>query len=261
MSCVARPRFIINLLGLVAAIVIARTVLWPGEGGDEPTQVEASTRLDRALAPERAVEPREGIAAAVMIDVSGSMSDAVDDGGRSVPKIEVARRAAVDLVRQFDQYARAHAGEPVLVGVYEFSERNRQPSSREVIAMSPPDIARAEEAVASMRPSGGTPIGDAMIAGKRALDGTGLSRRHLLVVTDGENTDGYRPSVVMAALGKRPESERPSVYFVAFDIEATRFNTVRDAGALVLAAAGGKELTETLDTLLTGKILVEGTGK
>ena len=48
-----------------------------------------------------------------------------------------------------------------------------------------------------MTADGGTPIGDAMIAGKRALDRTGLSRRHLLVVTDGENTDGAKPVDVM----------------------------------------------------------------
>jgi hypothetical protein len=76
-------------------------------------------------------------------------------------------------------------------------------------------------------------------------------------VTDGENTDGYRPADVMTALARRPESERPSVYFVAFDIAAARFEAVKNAGGLVLAAANAQELTSTLDYLLTGKILVE----
>ena len=96
-----------------------------------------------------------------------------------------------------------------------------------------------------------------MITAKLALDATGLSRRHLLLVTDGENTDGYRPEDVAAAIGKRPDTEKPSIYFVAFDIEARRFNGVRDAGGLVLPAANAKELNETLDTLISGKILVE----
>jgi hypothetical protein len=80
----------------------------------------------------------------------------------------------------------------------------------------------------------------------------------LLVVTDGENTEGYRPADVMAALMRRPERERPSVYFVAFDIAAARFEAVKNAGGLVLAAANAQELADTLDFLLTGKILVEG---
>jgi hypothetical protein len=63
---------------------------------------------------------------------------------------------------------------------------------------------------------------------------------------------------VMTALGKRPEAERPSVYFVAFDIAASRFDGVREGGGLVLEAANATELTRTLDFLLNGKILVEG---
>jgi hypothetical protein len=84
-----------------------------------------------------------------------------------------------------------------------------------------------------------------------------LSRRHLLLVTDGENTDGHAPDRVAAAIARRPDAERPSIYFVAFDIDARRFNDVRDAGALVLGAANARELNETLDTLLRGKILIE----
>jgi hypothetical protein len=96
-----------------------------------------------------------------------------------------------------------------------------------------------------------------MITAKRELDATGLSRRHLLVVTDGENTRGFQPDRVARAIGLRPEAERPSIYFVAFDIDERRFKGVKDAGGLVLAAANAKELNDTLDTLLRGKILVE----
>ena len=96
-----------------------------------------------------------------------------------------------------------------------------------------------------------------MIAAKRELDATGLTRRHLLLVTDGENTDGYDPEKVAAAINRRPEAERPSIYFVAFDIAANRFEGVRNAGGLVLGAANAKELNDTLDALLRGQILVE----
>jgi hypothetical protein len=96
-----------------------------------------------------------------------------------------------------------------------------------------------------------------MVTAKQALDATGLSRRHLLVVSDGENTDGFNPEQVAAAIARRPENERPSIYFVAFDIEARRFNGVREAGGLVLSAASARELNDTLDMLLKGKILIE----
>jgi len=186
------------------------------------------------------------------MDTSGSMND--DIRGGSEQKIAIARRAAFDLLTQFDAYARAHPDEPVQVGLFEISSR----SAREILPLSAPDLTAAKSALASMRADGGTPIGEAIIAGKRALDRAGLSRRHLLVVTDGENTEGHSPDEVMAALMRRPEAERPSVYFVAFDISASRFDAVRNAGGLVLEAADAKELNETLDFLLTGKILVEG---
>ena len=96
-----------------------------------------------------------------------------------------------------------------------------------------------------------------MITAKSELDATGLSRRHLLLVSDGENTNGFEPEDVAAAIGRRPEAERPSIYFVAFDIEARRFNRLRDAGGLVLPAANARELNNTLDMLLKGKILIE----
>ena len=212
--------------------------------------------ITNALAPEREVAAREGVAAAILIDVSGSMEKRA--GGRSAPvKIEVARRAALDLVAQFERYAADHPAEPVLLGIYEFSGRDGEPDCREVVAMGPPNRATAALAIGRMRAKGGTPIGDAMITGKHALDATGLSRRHLLVITDGENTSGHEPDDVATAIGRRPEAERPSIYFVAFDIEESRFNSVRDAGAMVLGAATGKELGETLNSLLRGQILIE----
>jgi Mg-chelatase subunit ChlD len=216
------------------------------------------SRLDRALTPQDAPAPRDGIAALVLMDVSGSMSDRIDgDQGRR-PKIETARRAALTLIKQFDAYAKAHPDEPVVVGLYEFSELDDLPSAREVIPLSPADPARAEAALAKMKARGGTPIGDAMVIAKSALDATGLTRRHLLVVTDGENTDGYKPGEVMQAISRRPAEERPSVYFVAFDIDSARFSAVRDGGGLVLGAQNAGELDSTLNALLTGSILVEG---
>ena len=177
--------------------------------------------------------------------------------GKGTAKIVEARRAAIDLVDQFARYAEEHKDEPVLLGIYEFSGLDGQPDCREVIPMAPPDRTRAAGAIAAMKAAGGTPIGNAMIAGKRALDQTGLSRRHLLVITDGENTNGPGPEDVVAAITRRPATERPSIYFVAFDIDASRFDSVRNAGGLVLEAANAKALNDTLDTLLRGKILIE----
>ncbi len=230
--------------------------------GDAQTGLHETSREDRRiddqLAPASQDQQREGLAAAIVIDVSGSMKDAVrGEDGRKERKIEIARRAARELVEQFARYAEEHKDEPVLLGIFEFSERSGEDDTRPIISVGPPDRARAESALAGLRAEGGTPIGNAMIAAKRELDRTGLTRRHLLLVTDGENTDGFEPEKVAAAINRRPEAERPSIYFVAFDIDASRFKGVRDAGGLVLAAANARELNDTLDSLLRGKILIE----
>jgi len=245
------------LLTLAAALAAGACRREARESGEEAL-TRTERRIDEQLAPSSAPSQREGLAAAIVIDVSGSMEDDVRaESGRKEPKIEIARRAARDLVNQFARYAEDHPDEPVLLGLYEFSERSGEPDCRPVIPMARPDRARADRALASMRAQGGTPIGNAMISAKRELDATGLSRRHLLVVTDGENTDGFEPAAVAAAINRRPELERPSMYFVAFDIDARRFERVREAGALVLGAADAKDLNATLDSLLRGQILLE----
>lgn len=248
------------VLGLVAIVVMFKACeREPGQQTRQQERAEqVAKQVDEELVPEKAVEAREGLAAAIAIDVSGSMDEEVPgETKRKEPKIDIARRAALELVDQFASYARDHQDEPVLLGVYEFSRRRGEPDCRTVVAMGPPDRERAAAAIAKLDADGGTPIGQAMITAKRALDETGLTRRHLLVVTDGENTDGVSPDRVAVAIGKRPDAERPSIYFVAFDIEASRFSRVRDAGGLVLSAANATELNNTLDMLLRGKILVE----
>jgi Mg-chelatase subunit ChlD len=172
-------------------------------------------------------------------------------------KLEAAQQAANDLVGAFARYADAHKDKPVQVGVYEFSARKGEPAAREVLPIGAPNPAVARDAIAQMKARGGTPIGDAMVEARLALDRTGLSRRHLLVVTDGENTDGADPALVARAFEHQPDEVRASLYFVAFDVDAQAFAGVKDAGGLLLSAKSGPELASTIDELLSDRILVE----
>lgn len=235
----------------IAAIALLALVRWLDHS--EPTAV------DEWLEPQGTVEARYGLAVAIAIDVSSSMNLVVDGrDGRAEAKIVTARRAALDLVDQFATYAREHPDEPVELGLYEFSDRGRDvPDCREVVPMGPPDRERAAAAIAGLVADGDTPIGQAMITTKRALDATGLTRRHLLLVTDGENTSGPTPQEVAVAIRRRPTTEQPAIYFVAFDVQATLFDAIRDAGGLVVSATNATELKTTLDVLLRDEILVE----
>jgi Mg-chelatase subunit ChlD len=222
-----------------------------------PADEDGSAAIAARLKPET-IEWRDGVAAVVLVDVSGSMDERVRNAqGDRERKIAIARRATLDLVRSFETYARAHPNEPVSLGVYEFSQRSNQPAARVVIPLGPPDSAAAGERLEAMKPRGGTPIGDAMIDARRALDATGLRRRHLLVVTDGENTDGVSPTDVARAMERQEGDLRAPLYFVAFNVDAKAFAGVKQHGGLVLSAKDGGELATTLDELLSDKILVE----
>jgi Mg-chelatase subunit ChlD len=194
----------------------------------------------------------------VLVDVSGSMGDSVSDaGGGQSPKIAIARRAVVGLLRKTDDFARRNPSQTLAVGIYEFSTDRDDPPCRPVVPLGKLDLKAAEAAVGRMVPKGHTPIGEAMIAGKKELDRAALAMSHLLVVTDGENTSGREPGEVARALAALPAEHRPALYFVAFDIEASKFRAVKESGGLVLSAADGKQLSETLDVILGEKILLE----
>ena len=203
-------------------------------------------------------QQRDGTVVAILVDTSGSMRDRVASvNGRMEPKIVIARRAVVDAIRRFRDFAQRSPDRPLLVGIYEFSTRARSASCRKVLELGAADVASAEAAVQRMEPEGDTPIGDAMIAAKGDLDATGLRRRHILVVSDGMNNRGYSPGAVALAMAEQPETSRTGVYFIAFDVEESVFSPVKDAGGLVLTASSEADLNQTIDFILTGKILAE----
>jgi Mg-chelatase subunit ChlD len=260
---------LVAIAGIIAAIVLGRRpdpttdpatpalhdagrTTPPRPDDDEPKVRELATRLATGRTW------KEGLAAVVLVDVSGSMRDRVRDAsGERRRKLEIAQRAAVGLVDAFERYAKAHADQPVMVGVFEFSQRGSEPPARVVVAPGRADAEAARQRIYAMEARGGTPIGDAMIEARRALDGTGLSRRHLIVLTDGENTDGVDPTLVARALERQTDAQRAALYFIAFDVDAGAFAGIRDAGALLLPARDGGELAATFDELLSDRILVE----
>ncbi|HEY8551373.1 MAG TPA: vWA domain-containing protein [Vicinamibacterales bacterium] len=261
---------LIELAILVTIFAVIVTIFFGRRdqtGTPPPAAATSSTRetdqageatLKARLQPPADRQWKPGLAAIVLVDVSGSMRDRVRDAkGERTRKLVLAQQATMDLIGAFDKYAREHPGEPVLVGVYEFSSRRDQPAARPVVQLGPPDPVSAARAVLAMEAEGGTPIGDAMIDARLALDASGLQRRHLLVVTDGENTDGVDPARVARVLESQEGDARAALYFVAFDIEAEVFEEVRRSGGLLLSANDGAELASTFDTLLSDRILVE----
>jgi hypothetical protein len=76
------------------------------------------------------------------------------------------------------------------------------------------------------------------------------------VITDGENTIGYLPGDVARVIAEEPEADRAGIDFVAFDVDAEAFDPVKEAGGLVLSAGSEKQLSDALDSIVTGRIFV-----
>jgi len=195
----------------------------------------------------------EGTGVYVILDVSGSMEDSVPNAqGVKEGKLLIAKRAALDVCKAIDKYAQEDKSRKIMVAVADFSDtfELRYP-------MNTPDVPKMEKAINEMHTQGGTAIGDAVLAAQKDLDLSRLKHQHILVITDGENNEGVSPEAMARAINKLPEDLRPSVYVVAFDVNAGVFDKVKKEGWQVFSAADGKQLQQQLDEVVGGHILIE----
>lgn len=191
-----------------------------------------------------------GAAVAIMVDNSGSMREKA--GGDKRPKFEVARQALEEMLASTDAFAAKQPGFPIKVGLYYFSS-----GVHPLVPVQTYDAAALRSALQSMpTPTGGTAIGQAMDVARDALYKSGVIRKYILVVTDGENTDGRSPREVAQEIAARSEGA-VRMYFVAFDVDAKKFAFLRDVHGEVLGAGNALALRASLDTIYRGRILAE----
>jgi Mg-chelatase subunit ChlD len=213
-----------------------------------------------AFLPAPVAVAEEGLALAIVYDTSGSMRDPVaDSGGKATPKYVIANRALTEIAKQIQAYAtNSAAGAPrrVDAGLFVFDGSN----AREAIPFGAFDARKIEMWARDFsKPGGSTPLGNALNAAGQKLLNSGLSRKHVLVITDGLNTSGPQPSAIMPRLKKQAEEKQTglSVHFVAFDIDAKVFDPVKKLGATVVSAANEAQLNTQLQYILQHKILLE----
>ena len=83
-----------------------------------------------------------------------------------------------------------------------------------------------------------------------------MFRKYLLVVTDGENTNGPQPERVAREIWQKSEGA-VQIHFVAFDTSPEKFAFLKDVGGDVIGAGTGPDLRAALDGIYKGKILAE----
>ena len=226
----------------LAAVVVAVSLgaLTAGCGDSAPTLSANSSRKD-------------GTAVYLLLDVSDSMNSTVPNAsGKNEPKLAIAKRAAIGVCGAVAKYAQEDKTRNIRLAVASFSE-----DFVVAVPMGSPDPAAASRAINGLGTRGGTAIGDAVTKAQKALDDAGLKSQHILIVTDGENNAGATPAAVAGAINALPELLRPTVYVVAFDVQASVFKDVKAKGWQVFSAADGKQLAQTLDEVVGGHILIE----
>jgi nitric oxide reductase activation protein len=211
-------------------------------------------RAPESAAPYQAeVEEGLGAAVAILVDTSGSMKQQAS--GDSRPKYVVAQEALEAMLDATDAFIAKRPDFPIKIGIYSFSSGVRrlraiQPYNRDEIRSVLADLPR---------PGGGTAIGEAMREARPDLYRAGVFRKYLVVVTDGENTNGRDPEDVARDIFAKSQGG-VQVYFVAFDTSPGKFAFLKDVGGDVIGAGTGAELRTALDGIYQGRILAEAVG-
>jgi hypothetical protein len=199
------------------------------------------------------VEEGLGAAVAILVDTSGSMRERAP--GDSRPKYVVAHEALEAMLDATDAFIAKRPDFPIKIGLYSFSS-----SVRTLRSIQPYDRSAIRFALTNLPgPGGGTAIGDAMREARPDLYRAGVFRKYLLVVTDGENTNGQSPDKVAREIWRKSEGG-VQTYFVAFDTNPEKFAFLKDVGGDVIGAGTGAELRTALDGVYQGKILAEAVG-
>ena len=240
-------------IGLAAVSLMAwMSACDPGRA-DRSVDTPPPRAVDSTATYQAEVEEGLGAAVAILIDTSGSMRDRAPGDAR--PKSVVAHEALEAMLDATDAFVAKRPNFPIKIGLYTFSS-----SVRTLRSIQPYDRKAIRAALATLpQPGGGTAIGDAMREARPDLYRAGVFRKYLLVVTDGDNTNGLPPDEVAREIFRKSEGA-VQVYFVAFDTSPQKFAFLKEVGGDVIGAGTGAELRQALDGIYQGKILAEAPG-
>jgi uncharacterized protein YegL len=251
------------LVGLALIAVLAFVSAIQSKSRQEQETAEEHFREEEDAARERELAsrpPEEGIALGIVYDTSGSMRDRVPNGsGDDEPKYRIANRALASIVDRLEAVAASGSPEhPKKIETCLVTFDGHR--ARFAVPFGPFDGAALRGWMNRFTaPDGSTPLGDAVRVAGRAVLGSALVHKHLLVLTDGENTESLDPRTALRKLESDATRRGTAIaaHFVAFDVDAKVFDGVKSLGATVVGAANEKQLGAQLEYILEKKILLE----
>lgn len=215
-----------------------------------------ATRAAASLLPKidlPQADQRLGTAVVVVVDTSGSMSQKVPDhDGARHPKHVIAQAALRRIIDVTAAWQKQHADAPLYLGMLSFSSQ-----SLTIMPIGAFDAEQARAAVDRLPPpAGGTAIGRALEEAFKLLYSSGCIRKHVVCITDGENTVSTPPDLMARQLFAQTKGE-VEIHFMAFDTSARHFAFLKDVNGSVVEAADGAQLQARLVDLYEKRILVE----
>lgn len=180
----------------------------------------------------------------LVLDVSGSMR-ATDIDGRS--RISVAQQAFNEVVNALPD--ETELGIRVLGATYPGDDKEQGClDTQQIVPVGPVDRVQAKAAVATLRPTGYTPVGLALRLAAEDL-GTGSTARRIVLITDGEDTcappDPCEVARELAAQGTK---------LVVDTLGLAPDEKVRQQLLCIAAATGGTYTAAQSADELTGRI-------
>lgn len=252
----------------VAAFFIIAVAVCDEESSQDSAPVGGSSeqtytlQFGESFQPGLALKDDLGISVVLAVDVSGSMSAPPAGGGAA--KYQQATQALTQVLDVLERLT-ADSGQVVRLGLLRF--HSEVEPVLEVSTLSPANLAGIRRRVSDPRtwePQGATAIGRAVEVGAEWLAQSGTILRSLIVVTDGENTEGVEPSWALSALYNNRNNKSSTdfpvstsstlVSFIGFDIGSGYFEPLGQYGARVTSASDQVQLARTLSNLLEADI-------
>lgn len=207
-----------------------------------------------------------GISVLIAVDISGSMEEP-PARGPDTPKYLQASRALTDIVDFLGTLAGSPSmeGMQLKVGIIGFWAQVEPIAPLTVMDSRGFDSLRAIVAnPENFKPGGRTAIGKALESGAAILAGSGTILKSLIIISDGENTEGVDPALALAALNQnRNTASTPGMpvetrgiltTFVGFDVDTGIYSELADIGSRITSASDQDSLRQALQTVLAADI-------
>ncbi len=208
-----------------------------------------------------------GLSLVLAVDCSGSMNDYPTEGGES-KKFEAASESIKEILMFIKDFYKENLEKDSIIlklSIVTFSDVvNIVYPLTEIDENTINAMIEFASQSSNFDPDGQTAIGDTIAKGAEILSQSGTIFKSLIIISDGENTAGVDPALVLDSLvnnrNNKSTKEFPVltnnilVSFVGFDIDTGKFSALEQGGAKLTQADNKEQLNETLKNLFLSDI-------